>query len=238
MFRVLAGLVLLGWPVMASAQDSGSRAEIDQLRPAAPSAAASQVPPAGRASQAPLDISSDAPLAAAPAAGATVRSLAQVTGERGRSDAGAQLTRGRPSAEAPISGTDRREGRNTRMEVLEGQDRCDPQKPGLPGERCRDVIETRAAEFRAPEVQPLSPEQRLLVAQRELAPASRDAGTAARRLANGEIDDSNAALAVASLALGGRPPPDDGRKEEPMEPSAVDAIVAAIVSGMGANPPH
>lgn len=230
----LAAVVLLGWPALASAQEQ--RVDIDQLRPAAPSAAASQVP-LSMTGETPLDISSDAALAAAPVVGAAVRPVAQVTAERGRSDASAQLTRERPSAEAPISGVDRREGRNTRTEVLTGEDRCDPEQPGLPGDRCRHVIETRAAEFRAPEVQPLSPEQRLLVAQRELAPASLDAGTAARRLANGEIDDSNAALAVASLALGGSPTKED-RKEEATAPSAVDAIVSAIMSGMGAPPPR
>lgn len=233
---IVAGL--LGWPLLAAAQDQGLRTDIEQLPPAKPSIAAVQVPSTGQTGQAPPDISSDAPRAAAPAGGAAVRSVVQVTAERGRSDAGPQLTRERPTAEAPVSGTDRRQSRNTEAEALVGEDRCDPEQPTLPNGRCRHVIETRAAEFRAPDIQPLSPEQRLLVAQRELAPASRDAGTAARRLANGEIDDSNAALAVASMALGGRPPSDNDRKGETVEASAVDAIVSAIISSMGATPPR
>ena len=241
--RLLALAAALGAFVMPSAANAqeGDRVGIQQLEQRAPaSAAAAQIAPAGAGHDAPRNISSDA--AVVPGLGADaptqVRPLAQVTAERGRSDAGAQLTREAPTAEAPVSGTDRREGRNTRTEVLEGEDRCDPEQPRLPGEVCRRVIETRAAEFRAPEVQPLSAEQRLLVAQRELDTASRDTGSAARRLANGQVDESNAALAVASFALGGSTPPADDRKEEPTAPSAVDAIVSAIVSGMGGALPQ
>jgi hypothetical protein len=236
---LVIAIALTAAPGAAVAQEAGARVGVDQVgQGSAPRAAAAQVASGAAGREPTTNISSDAPVAGVSAdSGPRVRVVTQVTSERGRSDAGSQLTSVAPTADAPASGTDRREGRNTATEVLDGPDRCDPEQRRLPGETCSRVIETRSAEFRAPDVQPLSPEQRLLVAQRELAPVSRDAGTAARRLANGEIDDSNAALAVASIALGG-PPPDDDRKDPAAEATGADAIVSAIVSSLGVTPPQ
>ena len=160
----------------------------------------------------------------------------QVTGERGSAYSRLDLSAGPANAEAPPSPARRSDGRNTNTAVLTGTDRCDPQQGPLPV-RCDDVIEARASEFRPPETEPLSAEQRLLATQRERRPSSTDFGTATRRLASGEIDTSDAALAVASVALQERQPP--ARDEEvPDEPSALDAIVAGITTLVGGQTPN
>lgn len=68
-------------------------------------------------------------------------------------------------------------------------------------------------------------------------PASMDVTTAARRLGNGEFDDSTAALAVASLALGPRAPLEEEEEAAP-DTSAIDAIVAGITTLVTGNPPN
>ena len=102
---------------------------------------------------------------------------------------------------------------------------------------CDRVIEARASEFSSPDFQPLSAEQRLLETQRQQRLATVDVAAAARRLANGELDDSNAALAVASLTL--RPAADD-EKEDPEALGStpeIDAIVAGITTLVTGAPP-
>lgn len=156
---------------------------------------------------------------------------------RPTAEAGPQLTAAQPSADAPTAGTRRVQGRDTTADALAGDDRCDPQARENTDDRCARVIETRSGEFRAPETSPLSPEQRLLIAQRAPQDRPRDVSDAARRLGNGELDDSDASLAIASLALA-QPiaPPEEKRPEEAM-PSVTDAIVAGIVSMMGIDRP-
>lgn len=160
----------------------------------------------------------------------------QVTGERGSAYSRLDLNAGPASAEAPPSPARPSDSRNTNTAALSGTDRCDPQQGPLPV-RCDEVIEARASEFRAPDTEPLSAEQRLLASQRELRPTSTDFSTATRRLASGEIDNSEAALAVASVALQDRQLPT--RDEEiPEEPSALDAIVAGITTLVGGQQPN
>ena len=148
-----------------------------------------------------------------------------------------QLTFGPAVADAPSSPTNRAEGRNTATQALTGRDRCDPRETVTARGICREVIETRSAEFKAPDVQPLSPEQRLMVSQRALAENSQDVGRATRRLANGDVDDSNAGMAIASMVAAAA---GQGPDEEPVraEPSATDAIVAGIVASLGGQTPQ
>ncbi|RZJ37101.1 MAG: hypothetical protein EON87_22695 [Brevundimonas sp.] len=97
------------------------------------------------------------------------------------------------------------------------------------------MIETRAGDFPAPDPQPLSAEQRLLVAQRELNPQARDVTSATRRLADGNIDESNAGLAVASLTMGQTQRPSED-EEQPVDSSVTDAIVAGVLAVIGQTP--
>ncbi|QYF87819.1 hypothetical protein [Brevundimonas sp. PAMC22021] len=159
----------------------------------------------------------------------------QVTGERGQAYSRLDLATGRPSAEAPASPARRAEGRNTSTVVPTGPDRCDPQNAQALA-ACARVIETRAGDFPAPNPEPLSPEQRLLATQNEQRTAPNDLGAAARRLANGEVDGSNAALAVASMALN-RPAPDEEDAETPALDAATQAIVAGVIGVIGAGAP-
>lgn len=170
-----------------------------------------------------------------PAAPVGLRSSASTQLTEGKPQVNtSQLTTDRPNAEAPVSGSTTSQGRNVRAEVLRGDDRCDPQNSEVRDETCNRVIETRSAEFAAPDVQPLSPEQNLMVRQQSMADSGRDLNSATRRLANGEIDSSNAHLAVSAMAL---VPPKPVEEEKPgQDMTANDAIVSAIVSGMQGTP--
>lgn len=138
-----------------------------------------------------------------------------------------QVTNGRRNADAPDSGSTRAQGRNVRADAVEGDDRCDPQHPQK-GADCDGVIETRSAEFQSPDVQPLSPEQRLLLAQKGLDGAALNIDTATRRLANGEVDASNVGLAASSIgALQGQP--EDKKDDLSAQQNAIVSAVVGIV---------
>lgn len=164
----------------------------------------------------------------------------QLTGERGRTDAGVQLTSAAPDAGPAPSAAARLAGRNTTVDRPNGPDRCDPRADARPAPGaapvCARVIETRAGDFPAPDTEPLSAEQRLMVAQRPLTPMTRDLGSATRRLADGNVDESNAGLAVASLALGQPAPGRDDEEEPVADTSVTDAIVAGVLSAIGQQP--
>lgn len=133
------------------------------------------------------------------------------------------------------------QGRDTRAAALKGKDRCSEEQEALQTEVCARVIETRSAEFPIPDHEPLSPEQRLLADQNLLDTAPLDLNNAARRLSSGREDETLAGLAVANLALG-KPVIVDTKKEDeakPQAPSAIDALVAAIVQqANGGAPPN
>lgn len=223
---------------VAVAQD-GSGVAITQTNPVRPgssdAARAAQVgapaPPLPQAMPRPRDriVAGSTPPAVGPVP------YTQVTGERGQAYSRLDLAPVATSAEAPASPTRRAEGRNTSTVVPTGPDRCDPQNGGA-DPACARVIETRAADFPAPNPEPLSPEQRLLATQNEQRLVPNDLNAAARRLANGEVDGSNAALAVASMALN-RPAPEERDAETPELDAATQAIVAGVIGVIGAGAP-
>lgn len=161
----------------------------------------------------------------------------QLHREAATADAGRQLSTGPGGVGPSPSAAARAQGRVTTVVTPRGPDRCDPQRGRVLPEGCERVIEARASDFPAPDPQPLSAEQRLLATQRELRPMSLDVGTATRRLANGQIDDSTAALAVASMALANRAPANDDDEEPAADTSAIDAIVAGITTLVTGAPP-
>ena len=147
-----------------------------------------------------------------------------------KTTASQQVARTGPSADAPASGSTPKQGRNTQTEVVSGDDRCDPQSGASADDDCKNVIETRSAEFTPPDTEPLSPEQRLMVT-RQTAEVTRDVTNATRRLANGEVDDSNAGLAISSMVTATQPA-DQGAQPE-SDTISNDAIVSAIVTSLG-----
>ncbi|MFT3995997.1 MAG: hypothetical protein QM667_01205 [Asticcacaulis sp.] len=138
-----------------------------------------------------------------------------------------QLTRGKQTADAPESGSTRAQGRNVATEAVSGNDRCDAESPDK-DKGCDDVIETRSAEFTAPDVQPLSPEQKLLASQKALEDSARDVNSATRRLANGEVDASN--IGLAASAIGALKPED--KAEQKTDPAAAQqsAIISTVIN--------
>lgn len=159
----------------------------------------------------------------------------QLTEEPSGANPGTQLTTGRPTAGPAPTAAHRAMGRITTVDRPQGDDRCDPRAVRGEAGICARVIETRAGDFPAPDPQPLSAEQRLLVAQRELNPQARDVTSATRRLADGNIDESNAGLAVASLTMGQTQRPSED-EEQPVDSSVTDAIVAGVLAVIGQTP--
>ena len=136
------------------------------------------------------------------------------------------------------------EGRTGAVARVEGKDRCDPAHEQAAGRSaaCASVIETRSAEFKAPEPAPLSPEQRLLVDQR-LREGSVTTRTAAKRLAEtGDDAESMQSQSVASVVL--RTPPGEAGDRRPGDPTEglsqeTIAVINAIVgAGGGTTPPN
>lgn len=161
----------------------------------------------------------------------------QLNQEAATAEAGRQLST-EPGGVGPApSAAARAQGRVTAVVTPRGPDRCDPQGGRVLPEGCEKVIEARAGDFPAPDPQPLSAEQRLLATQRELRPMSLDVGTATRRLASGQVDDSTAALAVASMTLSNRDPVNDNDEESVTDTSTIDAIVAGITTLVTGAPP-
>jgi len=147
-----------------------------------------------------------------------------------------QLYRGGPTAEPTEALSRPSEGRTAAVSRVEGEDRCDPAEGRQrASSACARVIETRSAEFVRTE-SVLSPEQRLLIEQRNQTMMG-DQG-AARRLAGraGGNPDDLEDQSIASVALGpGAPAARSQEGEQPAELSAetramVEAIVTRLVS--------
>lgn len=162
---------------------------------------------------------------AAPQVGASVRTVPPAT-VAPKTSAARQLSENRRSAAAPPSGSTRKQGRNTHTEALQGTDICDPQN-GQTDEACKHVIETRSDEFSPPQSESLSAEQSLMVSQQKT-DSGRDVTSATRRLANGDIDASNAGLAVSVLGTT-TSATDDSTAQMQSNPTT-DAIVSAVVN--------
>jgi hypothetical protein len=243
------------WAAGAQAEPASteSRTEVTQAPSYSPSpnpavrSQAAQVP-----QRSALDKAQPAPAAGPVVARAAAAGQGQVptkgpsvsTGQDGQAVQRAEAARVLPqlapathTAEPPPALSSPVQGRNTAAPALAGRDRCDPATPAARTRQCARVIENRAAEYSAPDHSPLSPEQRLLAAQREAEAAPSDISAAARRLASGRTDSSDAAVALANITLS--TPRDKDRDEEAAssEPSAVDALVAGILAQTGATGP-
>lgn len=151
-----------------------------------------------------------------------------------------QLSSDAPSAEASAALSSRREGRPEAVAHLPGDDRCDPAIGEARGKAvCANAIETRAAEFTRPDPTRLTPEQRLLIAQRAQE-ITAGADAAVRRIGRNAIDpDDAAAQGLASIVLPAptqtAPPPEKSEPEDiPTDTPALDILQA--VTQLQQNP--
>lgn len=158
----------------------------------------------------------------------------QLTNERQPPQAPGQIYKGKRSAQASTPLSRPADGRTGSVERVDGKDRCDPAaNDRREAPDCDNVIETRAAEFERPDSTPLSPEQRIIIAQ-QLRERAGSAAGAAKLLAMGSLDaDSSEGQAVASIML--KPPPEPVKEKEPVddanaEQQAAAAIVNAIIN--------
>ncbi|MEA1014516.1 hypothetical protein [Sphingosinicella sp. LY1275] len=153
----------------------------------------------------------------------------------GRDPQAVQLYKGDRTAQPLEALSSPGEGRTADVVRVAGRDRCDPaEEDGPRAGECRNVIESRAAEFEPPAAPALSPEERLLVTQHQEVLSIK---SAARQLAgSGPEADSLPAQGIASQVL--RRPSDSSRPEETGTPlsAEVAAIVNAIAGGGGQVP--
>lgn len=225
-------------PVLA--QDPDAATHIQQMNRTARSsdaAEAGQVSAgAGRLQPVPVAATPDRVIGGSIATPAPATPVVQLSREGRTAEPVTQLASEDGDPGPAPSAEQRAQGRVTAVARPDGPDRCDPQSTQRTEAVCDRVIEARAGEFSSPDFQPLSPEQRLLATERSQRRAESDPGSAARRLANGEFDESNAALAVASMTL--RPSEEEKKTPEPVaESSAIDAIVAGITTLVTGAPP-
>ncbi|MDB5718401.1 MAG: hypothetical protein JWM38_1828 [Sphingomonas bacterium] len=154
-----------------------------------------------------------------------------------------QLVSGRPSARSSTPLSRPKDGRKGAIARVVGEDRCDPEAsgPARDGADCVAVIETRSADFPPPQVAPLSPEQRLLVEQRETRPHNVDPGMvsriAGRRGGNDGLDaEAPEMQGIASVVLAdGLAPPALAEPKGPTAGLAADqaAAVINVLAGVG-----
>lgn len=226
-FYLIAGFAMAAVPTfLAVAQtvplepDPAPPASIDQIPAQAGDSPA--LPLAPRAVVAPSQLTRDEE---------GIRPGHQLTSKRQSRSTPAQIYKGKRSAQAPAPLSRPAEGRTAATERVEGKDRCDPAAENRQaGFSCDNVIETRADEFRRPDTTPLSPEQRIMVAQ-QMRDRATTAGGAAKLLALGTLDaDSDEAQEVASIVFGR--PPEAPKKDKPEEPSAAEEQAAAVIDAI------
>lgn len=198
---------------------------------------ASQVGPAG-ISTAPMDVGPGERSVRGSLPSATPSlSTTQIAAGTASAEAGPQLA---PTESSPVPSAlpqSLAQGRITTVATPQGSDRCDPESRQPAPSSCAVVIENRAGDFAAADPRPLSAEQELLARQRDQRTLPLDIGTAARRLGNGQIDETTAGVIVAAQSM---QTPGQSPAEEPVdaETSALDAIVAGITTLVTGQPPN
>jgi hypothetical protein len=219
--------VFLLYTAVATAAAAQPASDVSQIAGQSPAVDVG-TPPAARTTEAPAQISNDAESTAAEA---------QLTSARASHQQTTQLSSGAPSAQASEPLSRPSEGRTAAVERVGGTDRCDPAvAKEKQSSECKKVIETRADEYQRPSPTELSPEQKLLLAQR-WGPGAADAAEAANRLAkSGSPDNSMDSLGVASIVLNQRAPAD--QEPEKKEDPAVDSATQAIIQLITQTPPQ
>ena len=161
----------------------------------------------------------------------SARPAHQLSSKGQSSPTSVQVYKGKRTAQASAPLSSPAEGRTAATERVEGKDRCDPaSKNRETGQGCDKVIETRADEFARPDTTPLSPEQRIIIAQ-QIRDRATTATGAAKLLASGSLDaDSAEGQEVASIVL--KRPPEAPKKEKPDEPSSIEEQAAAVINAI------
>lgn len=123
------------------------------------------------------------------------------------------------------------DGRTAAVELVNGDDRCDPAVPAArQPEACKKVIETRADDYTRPSPTELSPEQKLLIDQ-QLREQTDGVTEAAQKLAkSGEADDSTESMGIAAIVLrqSAPPPEEPDKQKDPATDAAAQAVIQAI----------
>ncbi len=125
-------------------------------------------------------------------------------------------------------------GRTARIDVPTGADRCDTEAQRTRPDICRNVIETRSAEFEGPRRPELSPEERLLTERSDVA-RSRTLLDAVRTAGQAGAAGDEESQVLASLVLQNPPSAQTaqpGRPDEPELGAETQALIEAIVSGL------
>lgn len=160
--------------------------------------------------------------------------------QQGQSDAGPQLSDGGDSRDLETQAVSQPgDSRPRPAAQLAGSDRCDPQQEAAPSERCKAVIETRAAEFQASEAPRLSAEQALL-AQRGANPDVLAPGSPDLRLqlaSRGDPDaESRTNQELASIYLE-QPPVSGPPSPAEVPPDTLEALAEMMEGLQGQLPP-
>lgn len=180
--------------------------------------------------------SSDAPQQLTSEADSAPQS-SQLSTERRSGRQPEQLSNEGKTARAPGPLSQPSDGHQVGVDRLAGADRCDPTERSLPKSTCSKVIENRASEFARPDVNALSPEQRLLLEQ-EVREGVLDAQSGARRLSQtGEADESLAAMGVAAVVLRPKEDPPAPKSERDEDAAKATEIIGAIIGASPAPPP-
>lgn len=217
----------------AGAQEAGDKARLDEF--AVPAAEAG--PPLEQLGSGADALPSSAPAVdrslAIPGLGgqsdhAPVAQLSP-TGERSEAPQLSEADESRDLADRSVSSE--RDSRPQPAAALAGQDRCDPQLGDEGLERCRAILELRAAEFDAPEAPRLTAEQVLLAEQGQIGPSlSGGSSRAGVRLAQDDPDAdllSNQALASVYIDRAAGERPADPRADalpDGVDPSVIEAL--------------
>lgn len=130
------------------------------------------------------------------------------------------------------------DGRTAAVELVNGDDRCDPAVPAArQPEACKKVIETRADDYTRPSPTELSPEQKLLIDQ-QLREQTDGVAEAAQKLAkSGEADDSTESMGIAAIVLrqSAPPPEEPDKQKDPAQDAAAQAAIQAISQALPQN---
>jgi hypothetical protein len=154
----------------------------------------------------------------------------QLTSPESSDEQPLQVSNAPRNAEPPQPLSNPLQGRTAAVTRVHGKDRCDPADPKTrKSAECSHVIETRAAEFKRPSPTELSPEQKLMIAQKMLETTG-DLSTATQRLAKSGQPTDALGMGVASIVLDQEQPKKPDKPDDPQTDAAVQAIIGALTT--------
>lgn len=164
--------------------------------------------------------------------------VAQLATDTKTASAVPQIYRGERTAAASAPLSSSVEGKPQPVARLSGHDACDPARgDSAKNAECSNAIETRSDEFAREAPTTLTPEQKLLIDQRQLEGIN-DPAAAVRRIGRNEVDaNDSASQGVASLILPPQPTAPTKEDQDQQTPDqttieqAATTIAQAIIQG-------